>query len=175
MTEFHQLQGRFDLAPLDARSGERKYPYERGDDPVSLATRYKMMNDKVLQRQNRESAKLKKKLDNFRTTKAEIYRVLADDGAIEPRIARDKPTDKSIYSVTGRRPPPPKGLDEQEAEHFKDLKETFASNQKIIKQLRERLLELAGGQENVRAREKGERCGYGRGGSRRLVRHKTRY
>ena len=86
MTEFHQLQGRFDLAPLDARSGERKYPYERGDDPVSLATRYKMMNDKVLQRQNRESSKLKKKLDNFRTTKSEIYRVLADDGAVQPRL-----------------------------------------------------------------------------------------
>ena len=112
MTEFHQLQGRFDLAPLDARSGERKYPYERGDDPVSLATRYKMMNDKVLQRQNRESSKLKKKLDNFRTTKSEIYRVLADDGAVQPKIARDKPTDKSIYSITRRRPPPPMGLDE---------------------------------------------------------------
>ena len=43
-----------------------------------------------------------------------------------------------------------------EAGHFKDLKEKFVSNQRIIKQLRERLLELAGGEENVRAREKGE-------------------
>ena len=84
MTEFHQLQGRFNLAPIDARSGEKKFPFERNDDPVSLATRYKMMNDKVLERQNKESRKLKKKLNNFRTTKAEIYRVLADDGMIEP-------------------------------------------------------------------------------------------
>ena len=156
MTEFHQLQGRFDLAPLDARSGEKTYPFERGDDPVSLATRYKMMNDRVLQRQSRESKKLKRKLDNFRTTKAEIYRVLADDGAVEPRIARDKPTDKSIYSITGRRPPPPKGLNEKETGHFEDLKERFRRNQKAIKQLQERLLELAGGEANVRAREKGE-------------------
>ena len=109
MTEFHQLQGRFNLAPIDARSGEKKFPFERNDDPVSLATRYKMMNDKVLERQNKESRKLKKKLNNFRTTKAEIYRVLADDGMIEPVFARPEVTEKSIYDATvGRRPQAPK-------------------------------------------------------------------
>ena len=45
------------------------------------------------------------------------------------------------------------GLDEQEAGHFKDLKEKFVSNQKTIKQLRERLLELAGGRECAGKRE----------------------
>ena len=157
MTEFHQLQGRFNLAPIDARSGEKKFPFERNDDPVSLATRYKMMNDKVLERQNKESRKLKKKLNNFRTTKAEIYRVLADDGMIEPVFARPEVTEKSIYDATvGRRPQAPKKLNEREEKEFDSLKERFNRNKNIIQKLQARLHDLAGGKENLKSRNRDE-------------------
>eukprot|EP00943_MAST-04B_sp_MAST-4B-sp1_P008242 g8242.t1 len=158
MTEFHQLQGRFDLAPIDGKSGERKFPFERDEDPVSLATRYKMMNDKVLERQTRESRKLRNKLNKFRTTKKEIHRVLTDNGVIEPTFSRPGVTEKAIYDETiiGRRKEPPKHLNEQEQKDFENLKIEYENNKKAIEDLHSRLHKAVQGKENLKPRGKDE-------------------
>ena len=124
--EFHQLQGRFDLAPVDPQTQRRTFPFERNDDLKSLATKYELMNPEKQAAHAKKAKKLRQKVQRFKTTKTEVLKVLTENGDIQPNISRySGPGDTAIYEPMGRRPDMPIALDGKEKAVFQSLKSEF--------------------------------------------------
>ena len=105
MTDFHQLQGRFTLAPIDARTQQPIYPHEHEHDPLVQATKYELMNPRKQKAYLVKSNKLKQKVTRFKTTKTEVLRVLTENGAVQPVLKTFRgDAGQEMYMSTGRRP-----------------------------------------------------------------------
>ena len=152
--EFHQLQGRFDLAPVDPQTQRRTFPFERNDDLKSLATKYELMNPEKQAAHAKKAKKLRQKVQRFKTTKTEVLKVLTENGDIQPNISRySGPGDTAIYEPMGRRPDMPIALDGKEKAVFQSLKSEFDENNRALQDLRDRVAQLAGGKHRLRSKK----------------------
>ena len=150
MTDFHQLQGRFTLAPIDARTQQPIYPHEHEHDPLVQATKYELMNPQKQKIYLAKSNVLKQKVTRFKTTKTEVLRVLTENGAVQPVFKTFRgDAGQEMYESTGCRPDVEEKMNEKEQTAFDLLKEEFAENSKAISQLTYKMSLLVGGEDKL--------------------------
>ena len=155
MTDFHSLQSRALHAPLDPKTQTRQILYEAIGNPLVQATRYKMdFSEAGSEEVKKKSKAIRRRVKRFKTRTEDVLQQLRENGHLKQKRLKKQiyaNSDRDRIVLEKRRNEKENGipLSIKERKLAKKMKKEFDKNEKLLKDLRDRMFLLAGGKKKM--------------------------
>ena len=146
--------------PINPKTQEKQVLYEAlRDDPQVQATRYKMdygssSSNAMAKRSKQIRRQMIRKMNKFKTTRADIENLLHSNGTFRPRkpkrsIYANEAAKKFYHDAKKEFEKQPTPLSHEEKDEMNGLKRKFEANARTIDELRRKVAALAGGKQRL--------------------------